>query len=111
MLQLVSDVEQRFCPDCGSGNVDFTQRGYAGKTDERHQFYRCYDCDRLTYEILSRNVREMKMERLETGQIIEEDGHLYRVMRILKIGIDEHLIYVRAENDARAEMRKSRRRH
>jgi hypothetical protein len=87
-----------------------TQRGYAGRTDERHQFYRCLDCGRLTYEILSRNAREMKLERLETGQIIEHESHLYRVMRILKIGIDEHLIYVRAENDARPEFRKRLRR-
>lgn len=105
----MSIVERRVCPDCGSERVELTQRGYAGRTDERHQFHKCLDCGRLTYEILSRNAREMKMERVSTGDVIEADGHPYRIMRILKIGLDEHLIYVRADNDARRELRQRRR--
>jgi transposase-like protein len=110
VLQTVCSAERRVCPDCGSENVEVTQRGFAGQTDERHQFFRCLDCDRLTYEILSRNAREMKLDRVENGDVLEADGHTYRVRRILKIGIDEHLLYVRADNDARRELFQRRRR-
>ena len=109
VVQPVCSVEKRVCPDCGSERVDLTHRGYAGRTDERNQFHQCLDCGRLTYEILSRNAREMKLERVSTGDVIEADGHPYRILRILKIGLDEHLIYVRADNDARRELRTRRR--
>lgn len=109
-MQPVSTTEGRVCPDCGSDSVDLTQRGYAGRTDERHQFHTCLECGRVTYEILSRNAREMKLDRISTGDVMEAEGHPYRVMRILKIGIDEHLIYVRADNDAKRELYQRRRR-
>jgi Zn finger protein HypA/HybF involved in hydrogenase expression len=107
--RLVTGGESRFCPDCGSDDVDVTQRGYAGRTDERHQFYQCRDCGRLTFEILSRTAREMKLDRLETGQVIEHESHTYRIVRMLKIGVDEHLIYLKADNEARKELRNWRR--
>jgi hypothetical protein len=108
-MRPVSTAERRICPDCGSDHVELTQRGYAGRTDERHQFFDCVDCGRTTYEILSRTVREMKLERVGTGDVIEADGHPYRILRMLKIGLDEHLLYVRADNDARRELRPGRR--
>jgi hypothetical protein len=105
----VCSADRRECPDCNSDQVELTQRGYAGKTDERHQFFTCRECGRITYEILSRNAREMRFERISTGDVIEADGHPYRIMRMLKIGVDEHLIYVRADNNARRELRARRR--
>ncbi|MEX2425650.1 MAG: hypothetical protein WD401_02705 [Thermomicrobiaceae bacterium] len=98
----------RICPDCGSDNVELTQRGYAGRTDERHQFFRCLECSRVTYEILSRNARELRLEKVAVGDVIEEGGNPYRVMRVLKIGLDEHLIYVRADNNAKRGRRPRR---
>ena len=108
-MQPVTSAERRICPDCGSEHIEVTNRGYAGKTDERHQFFVCFDCGRTTYEILSWSARDMKLERVSTGDVIEADGHPYRILRILKIGLDEHLIYVRADNDAKRELRARRR--
>jgi hypothetical protein len=105
----VCSVERRVCPDCGGDNVELTQRGYAGRTDERDQFFNCLDCGRTTYEILSRNAREMKLDRFSNGDVIEAGGKPYRVTRILKIGVDEHLIYVRADNDAQRGIARDRR--
>jgi hypothetical protein len=106
----VCSVERRVCPDCGGDNVELTQRGYAGRTDERDQFFHCLGCGRTTFEILSRNAREMKLDQISNGDVIEAGGKPYRVTRILKIGLDEHLIYVRADNDAQRELWQRRRR-
>lgn len=105
----MTSAETRICPDCGSEHIQVTNRGYAGKTDERHQFFVCLDCGRTTYEILSWTARDMKLERVSTGDVIEAGGHPYRILRILKIGLDEHLIYVRADNNAGRELRSRRR--
>ncbi len=98
VVQQVSSGDSRLCPDCGSTDVELTHRGYAGPTDERHQHFRCGNCGRVTFEIISRSAREMKLDRVETGQKIDAEGYSYRVMRVLKIGLDEYLLYVRPES-------------
>lgn len=49
----------------------------------------------MTYEIISRSARDVRLESIQSGKVIREHGHNYRVVRILKVGLDEHLIYLR----------------
>lgn len=85
----------RACPDCGGTNTELIQRGYAGATDERDQYYVCDDCGRTTYEIVSRTIKEIRIERLETGRQTRISGADYIVTRVLKAGVNESLIYVK----------------
>lgn len=88
------DEEPRRCPHCGSDDVHFVQRGYAGLTDAAHQFVACNACDKKTYEILSRTERDLRIERLEPGTQFRFEGADYRVKRILRVGLNELLVYV-----------------
>lgn len=88
------DEEPRFCPHCGSNDVRFVQRGYAGLTDAAHQYVACDACGKTTYEILSRTERELRIERLEPGATFRFEGAEYRVKRILRAGLNELLVYV-----------------
>lgn len=85
----------RTCPACDSSNIDLVQRGYAGSVDTADQFYTCADCGETTYEIISRSTREMRVDRLEPGRRFKHQGAEYVVSRILKVGLDEALVYVR----------------
>jgi hypothetical protein len=71
------------------------QRGLAGATDERDQFYSCNECGRITYEIVSRTPREIRIQRMETGREVRLNGHPYTVSRVLKVGLNESLVYVK----------------
>jgi hypothetical protein len=91
----VSAAEQRICPDCGSGRTRLIQRGLTGPTDESDQYYRCEECGRVTYEIVARTAREVRVDRISPGAQLREGGNLYRVRRVLKVGLNEYLVYLR----------------
>lgn len=90
------DETTRYCPGCGSDRVNFVRRGYAGATDTADQYFTCDECGRVTYEILARSRRELKMHRIETGRAIRHAGAEYTVSRILQAGDDELLVYLKA---------------
>ena len=93
-------AEPRTCPKCGSMATSFVQRGLAGATDERDQYFACRDCGRVTYEIVSRTARDLRMGRFEAGRAIKLAGDDYVVSRVLKVGLNESLVYVKpAETD------------
>jgi hypothetical protein len=71
------------------------QRGLAGATDERDQFFSCDECGRVTYEIVSRTPREIRIQRMEAGREVRLNGHVYIVSRVLKVGLNESLVYVK----------------
>jgi uncharacterized Zn finger protein len=89
--------ERRICPDCGSSQTVLVQRGLAGPTDESDQYFRCLRCGRVTYEILSRTEREVRAARISPGRSLRERGCLYTVRRVLKVGVNEYLVYLRPE--------------
>ncbi len=95
--QTMSTSEQRICPDCGSDRTALVQRGLAGLTDESDQYFRCLKCGRVTYEIISRTEREIRAGRISPGRSLRERGSLYTVRRVLKVGINEYLVYLRPE--------------
>lgn len=90
-----TDEVERACPSCGSNRTEFVRRGYAGLTDTPDQYFTCHECGRVTYEILSRNQREMRMDRIEPGRSIRHDGAEYKVSRVLRAGEDEMLVYLK----------------
>ncbi len=90
----------RYCPECGSTDIVLIQRGLTGPTDESDQYFECHSCGRKTFEILSRSERDVRLEKLAAGKQIRAEGHDYRVTRILKVGLNEYLIYVRPESSA-----------
>lgn len=91
----VASEQQRQCPHCGSDDVAFTQRGLTGPTDAHDQFYTCRGCGRVTYEIVSRTPREIRIGRLEAGRQFRHEGEQYTVSRVLKVGLNESLVYVK----------------
>ncbi len=95
----MSTPEQRICPDCGSGQTELVQRGLTGLTDEADQYFRCLKCGRVTYEIVSRTEREVRAARISPGRSLRERGSLYLVRRVLKVGMNEYLVYLRPEQE------------
>lgn len=87
----------RMCPSCGSERTVYVQRGFAGNTDENDQFFTCEDCGQVTYEILSRSDRELRMHRFETGRRVKHAGWEYTVSRVLKVGLNESLVYLKPD--------------
>ncbi len=87
--------EPRTCPDCGSDRTVLVHRSLADLANETDQYYRCEDCGRVTYEIVARTAREVKAGRIEPGKSIREAGKLYTVRRVLKVGVNEYLVYLR----------------
>lgn len=83
------------CPACGSSRTRRTRRGYTGQVDTPDQYVTCHDCGETTYEIISRTERELRVDRLEPGRRFKHEGGEYIVSRILKVGLDEALVYVR----------------
>lgn len=83
------------CPSCGSTGIHRTRRGYAGQVDTPDQYFICNDCGETTFEIISKTNRELRVDRLETGRRFKHLGNEYIVARILTVGLDEALVYVR----------------
>lgn len=87
----------RTCPACGSTETVHVQRGFAGPTDANDQFFTCESCGQVTYEIVSRSERELRMHRLEPGRKTKLAGWEYTIQRVLKIGLDESLVYLKPD--------------
>lgn len=88
---------ERKCPWCQSRDVQLIQRGFTGPTDERDQYITCNTCKRLTYEIISRNTRDMRMGQYQTGGTYRDTRRQtkYDITRVLKVGSNEYLLYVK----------------
>ncbi|HEV2129265.1 MAG TPA: hypothetical protein VGR22_11665 [Thermomicrobiales bacterium] len=87
----------RRCPWCGSDDVRLVQRGFTGPTDERDQYISCNRCDRVTYEIISRSARDMRLGQYRTGGTYRDSRRQtrYDITRVLKAGSNEYLLYVK----------------
>lgn len=83
------------CPSCASTDTVFVQRGFAGSTDENDQYFTCRACGLVTYEIVARSERDLRIHRLEPGRRYVHAGWEYTVSRVLKIGVNESLVYLK----------------
>jgi len=91
------DVPARACPWCGSDQVALVARGFAGLTDERDQYFTCMSCGRVTFEMVSKTAREVRMERFKAGDTYNDRANRtrYRITRVLRVGGNETLVYLR----------------
>ncbi len=89
--------ERRRCPWCGSTDTRLVQRGYTGPTDEVDQYFTCAACGKVTYELVAKTAREMRLGRFRPGGIYKDHVHhtRYQVSRVLKVGLNEYLIYLK----------------
>lgn len=87
----------RTCPWCGGTDTTFYKRGLVGATDERDQFIRCNECGKLTYEIVSRTSRDARVGQFRPGAQFRDHARQtrYVIQRVLKVGINEVLLYVK----------------
>lgn len=85
------------CPWCDSDDVVRTQRGFVGPTDERDQYLTCQNCGQVTYEIVSRTVRDMRMGQFQMGGTFRDSARQtkYTITRVLKVGVNEFLLYLK----------------
>lgn len=92
-----SRSDERRCPWCGSTDTHFVHRGFVGPTDERDQYFTCRSCDRLTYEIVSRTMRDMRLSQFQAGGIFRDSARQtkYHINRVLKVGMNEFLLYLK----------------
>jgi len=93
----VATGQPRTCPWCESDDTVLVQRGYTGPTDEINQYFHCKKCSKVTYEIVSKTAREMRLGRFHAGGIYKDMAHStrYQVSRVLKVGINEYLLYLK----------------
>lgn len=96
---------ERHCPWCGSTSIRLVTRGYTGPTDETDQYFVCNACGRVTYELVAKNTREMRLGRWRAGGIYREPATQirYHISRVLKVGGNEFLIYLRPLTEDAAE--------
>lgn len=89
--------QTRLCPWCDSADTVLVQRGYTGPTDEINQYFHCKKCNKVTYEIVSKTAREMRLGRFHAGGVYKDMAHgtRYQVNRVLKVGINEYLLYLK----------------
>lgn len=90
-------LSDRACPWCGSGDTRLIQRGYTGPTDEVDQYFTCDRCGKVTYELIAKTSREMRLGRFRAGGVYRDSAHQtrYLVSRILKVGLNEYLVYLK----------------
>jgi uncharacterized Zn finger protein len=88
---------ERQCPWCGSAETELVQRGYTGPTDEINQYFTCRSCGKVTYELVAKTAREMKLGRWQAGGVFKDAANQtrYTVTRVLKVGVNEYLIYLK----------------
>ena len=93
----IQSMAERRCPWCGSADVRWVQRGYTGPTDEVDQYFTCNTCGRVTYELIAKTAREMRLGRFRPGDVYKDAVHKtrYQVSRVLKVGVNEYLIYLK----------------
>ena len=89
--------ETRRCPWCDSYETSLVHRGYTGPTDEVNQYFTCSNCKKVTYELIAKSAREMRLGRFRAGGIYRDQNNQtrYLVSRVLKVGINEYLVYLR----------------
>lgn len=87
--------EERRCPWCGSTALERVPRGYAGKTDETDQYSRCRECGKITWEMVSKTAQEVRLGRYAPGKLFTERGDRYLIKRVLKVGFNEYLLYLK----------------
>ncbi len=89
--------QRRRCPWCGSEHTRLMLRGFTGPTDERDQYFTCRDCGMLTYEIVSKTARDMRFGQYRLGATFRDTARQtrYRIIRVLKVGNNEHLLYLK----------------
>ena len=87
----------RLCPWCGSGSTRLVQRGYTGPSDEVDQYFTCDECGKVTYELVSKTAREMRLGRFRAGGVYQDRANhaRYHVNRVLKVGVNEYLVYLK----------------
>ena len=75
----------------------YVQRGFVGPTDDRNQYLVCNRCDRLTFEIISKTVRDMRVGQFRVGGNYRDPMRQtkYTITRVLKVGMNECLLYVK----------------
>lgn len=90
-------AEVRRCPWCESFDTSLVHRGYTGPTDEVNQYFTCNECQKVTYELIAKSARDMRLGRFRAGGIFRDQAHQtrYQVSRILKVGLNEYLVYLR----------------
>ncbi len=88
---------ERRCPWCGSNQTRLVQRGYTGPTDEVDQYLTCEACGRVTYELVAKTAREMRLGRYRAGSVYQDRASRtrYHIQRILKVGVNEYLMYLK----------------
>lgn len=104
LLAETTGGSHRTCPWCGASNLSFTSRGYTGPTDEVDQYFSCRACHKSTYEIVAKSAREMRLGRFQAGGVYKEPStrDRYTIRRVLKVGVNEFLIYLDPIVDARS---------
>lgn len=87
----------RECPWCGSKDTFFVQRGLTSAMVSPDQYIRCNNCSKVTYDIVARNDREIRLGRYQSGGEFRDAAHQtrYRIYRMLKVGFNEFLLYLR----------------
>jgi hypothetical protein len=97
MAVVQSTQTERRCPWCGSNATSLVQRGYTGPTDEVNQYFTCHSCGKITYELIAKNARDMRLGRFRAGGVYKDAVHQtrYLVSRVLKVGLNEYLIYLK----------------
>ncbi len=93
----LGETDARACPWCGSRATRRVARGYTGPTDEVDQYFTCSACGKVTYELVAKTAREMRLGRYQAGDIYQDRAHQtrYQITRILKVGANEFLMYLR----------------
>lgn len=73
------------------------QRGLAGGQPSKDQYIRCHDCGKVTYDIVAKTDREIRINRYSSGGDYRDPTHQvrYTIYRMLKVGFDEFLLYLR----------------
>jgi hypothetical protein len=90
-------VPQRECPWCNSRRTHLVQRGFTGPTDERDQYLTCDGCGRITLDIVSKTMREMRVGQFRMGGTYRDSlsQTKYTITRVLKVGLNEYLLYLK----------------
>jgi hypothetical protein len=98
-------AEVRRCPWCESFDTALVHRGYTGPTDEVNQYFTCNECHKITYELIAKNAREMRLGRFRAGGTFRDSIHgtRYQVNRVLKVGLNEYLVYLRPLPETRPD--------
>jgi hypothetical protein len=88
---------ERRCPWCGSYDTRLVQRGYTGPTDEVDQYFNCNTCNKVTYELVAKTAREMRLGRFRPGGVYRDHTHhtRYNISRVLRVGLNEYLVYLK----------------